>query len=94
MLRLKKIFTFTIIIALFISCGGWDSKERAEFLQECRGGLDKEDLASLCECVYDNVANEFTYNEYKKLSDLDYHSFTAKENERLKKITPDIKECY
>ena len=83
-----------MILNLFVSCGGWDSKERAEFLQACKGGLDKEDLASLCECVYDNVANEFTYKEYKKLSDLDFHSYTAKENERLKKITPDIKECY
>ena len=94
MFRLIKICIFSVSAFIFISCGGWASKERAEFMQECKGGSDKEELISLCGCVYEFIADEFTYEEYKNINELDFNSFSSSDNEKLKRITPDIRECY
>ena len=94
MFRIVKTFTILISTLIFISCGGWASKEKSEFIQECKGGSDKEELIGLCKCVYEIVSDEFSYEEYKIMSELDSNSFSNSDNSRLKEITPDIKSCY
>ena len=94
MFRIIKTSALLIIGFIFISCGGWASKEKSEFIQDCKGGSDKEELISLCKCVYDIVSDEFTYSEFKVLNELPYDSFSSEDNIRLEKITPDIKKCY
>ena len=94
MFRIIKILPFLIGCFIFTSCGGWASKEKSEFIQDCKGGSDKEELISLCKCVYEVVSDEFTYAEFKVLNELDYNSFSSEDDIRLREITPDIKKCY
>jgi len=93
-LRITRTITILISALIFISCGGWASKEKSEFIQECKGGSDKEELIRLCKCVYKVVSSEFSYEEYKIMSELDFNSFSNSDNNSLKEITPDIKSCY
>ncbi len=95
--KLVKILFFITSLFIFISCGGWSSKEKSEFIHTCRG--DKTDDAEIqkCKCVYKVVSQEFTYQEYKDMSLRSIDDFNRKsqpEDSRFKKITSLISECF
>ena len=95
--ELVKILFFITSVFIFISCGGWSTKEKSEFIHDCKG--DKLDDATIekCKCVYKAISQEFTYQESQDmgLTDLgDFNDKSQPKDSRLEAITPSIKECY
>lgn len=83
-----------MLILTMISCGGWASKEKSEFIQECKGSSEKQEDIDFCNCVFESISKKFTYADYKKISVKEHSEFTETENDNLKSITPEIIDCY
>ena len=86
MFRIIKISFILASAFIFVACGGWSSKEKATFMQDCQGGSDKDEQVSLCKCVYDIVSDEFDYSEYIIMDNID--------NPNLKKYLKDTAFFY
>ena len=91
---IKLKFVWSIFILTMISCTGWASKEKSEFIQECKGSSEKKEDIDFCNCVFEALSDKFTYSEYKQISVKAHSEFTLNEDEKLKDITPKIIDCY
>ena len=76
--------------------GDWSSKEKSEFIHKCVGGdPNNEKKNSQCECIFEIVSSELSYEESKEL-DSSYSETKYQETEqdsRLKKLQSKIKKC-
>ena len=95
--KLVKILFLTTSLVIFVSCGGWSSKEKSEFVHECKGETSDEAVIDECKCLYKVVSKEFTYQEVVDIGLKDFSVFknqSQPEDSKLKRITPSISECY
>ena len=95
--KLVKILFFTSSLFILISCGGWSSKEKSEFIHECKGETSDEAVIDECKCLYKVISKEFTYQEVADIGLKDFFDFRSQsqpEDAKLKRITPSILECY
>ena len=67
----RRIVSLLVVLVLAAGCGddggeGYSDETEAQFMASCVASV-QEGEESLCECIYDGMANDVPFDEFKKL---------------------------
>ena len=79
---------FFLYLFFLISCAkDWEALEKQKFIDDC---LSHESTEKICECEYGIAIQNFTFEEYKAISN---QIADKKTRDRVNSIRADIEKC-